>query len=149
MFGGKARNEIYSVALSNDTVQRRITSMAQNVEDQLVTCLRQSQFFSLQLDKSTDIGNEENLLCFVRCSYAGRVHDEFFFVIPCQPTPHKKQFLTHSVISLCRITSTGQDMLNSSYSCIILMNCMTDVHMISNGLQNWHTWLMFSTLSTL
>lgn len=79
MFGGKASNEINRIPLSNDTVQRRIKFMAESVEDQLVTCLRQSQFFSLQLDESTNIGNEANLLCFVRYIYAGGVHDDFLF----------------------------------------------------------------------
>uniref|UniRef100_A0A671URU5 DUF4371 domain-containing protein n=1 Tax=Sparus aurata TaxID=8175 RepID=A0A671URU5_SPAAU len=58
--------------------------MAESVEDQLVTRLRQSQFFSLQLDESTDIGNEANLLCFVRYIYAGGVHDDFLF---CRSLP--------------------------------------------------------------
>ncbi len=43
--------------------------MAENVEDQLMTRLSQSQFFSLQLDESTDVGNEANLLCSVRYIY--------------------------------------------------------------------------------
>ncbi|KAK1888555.1 Zinc finger BED domain containing protein 5 [Dissostichus eleginoides] len=38
--------------------------MAEDVKNQLITRLRQSQFFTLQLDESTDIGNEANLLCF-------------------------------------------------------------------------------------
>ena len=33
LFGGKASDEINRVPLSNDTVQRCITSMAKNVED--------------------------------------------------------------------------------------------------------------------
>ncbi|XP_041849953.1 zinc finger BED domain-containing protein 5-like [Melanotaenia boesemani] len=78
-FGGKACDKINRIPLSNDTVQRRIKSMAESVEDQLVTRLQQSQFFSLQLDESTDVGNEANLLCFVRYIYAGGVHDEFLF----------------------------------------------------------------------
>ncbi len=54
-------------------------SVAENVENQLMTRLRHSQFFSLQLDESTDIGKMSNLLCFVRYTYAGRVYDEFLF----------------------------------------------------------------------
>uniref|UniRef100_A0A671YYZ8 Uncharacterized protein n=1 Tax=Sparus aurata TaxID=8175 RepID=A0A671YYZ8_SPAAU len=84
LFGGKASDEINRIPLSNDTVQRRIKSMAESVEDQLVTRLRQSQFFALQLDESTDIGNEANLLCFVRYIYAGGVHDDFLF---CRSLP--------------------------------------------------------------
>uniref|UniRef100_A0A671TQ55 Uncharacterized protein n=1 Tax=Sparus aurata TaxID=8175 RepID=A0A671TQ55_SPAAU len=84
LFGGKASDEINRIPLSNDTVQRRIKSMAESVEDQLVTRLGQSQFFALQLDESTDIGNEANLLCFVRYIYAGGVHDDFLF---CRSLP--------------------------------------------------------------
>uniref|UniRef100_A0A8C7WYZ7 DUF4371 domain-containing protein n=1 Tax=Oryzias sinensis TaxID=183150 RepID=A0A8C7WYZ7_9TELE len=84
LFGGKAGDEINRIPLSNDTVQRRIKAMAESVEHQLVTRLRQSQFFSLQLDESTDLGNEANLLCFVRYIYAGGLHDEFLF---CRSLP--------------------------------------------------------------
>uniref|UniRef100_A0A3P9KWK7 Uncharacterized protein n=1 Tax=Oryzias latipes TaxID=8090 RepID=A0A3P9KWK7_ORYLA len=84
LFGGKAGDEINRIPLSNDTVQRRIKAMAESVEHQLVTRLRQSQFFSLQLDESIDLGNEANLLCFVRYIYAGGLHDEFLF---CRSLP--------------------------------------------------------------
>ena len=84
LLGGQAMDDINRIPLPNDTVQRRITSMAENLYDQLMTRLRQSQFFSLQLDESTDIGNKANLLCFVRYMYAGGVHDEFLF---CRSLP--------------------------------------------------------------
>ena len=58
--------------------------MAANVQDQLVTRLLQSLFFSLQLDESTDIGNEATLLCFVLYIHADAVHDDFLF---CQSLP--------------------------------------------------------------
>uniref|UniRef100_A0A3P9HF94 DUF4371 domain-containing protein n=1 Tax=Oryzias latipes TaxID=8090 RepID=A0A3P9HF94_ORYLA len=61
------------IPLSNDTVQRRIKAMAESVEHQLVTRLRQSQFFSLQLDESIDL-----------YIYAGGLHDEFLF---CRSLP--------------------------------------------------------------
>uniref|UniRef100_A0A3P9L4Q1 DUF4371 domain-containing protein n=1 Tax=Oryzias latipes TaxID=8090 RepID=A0A3P9L4Q1_ORYLA len=86
LFGGKAGDEINRIPLSNDTVQRGIKAMAENVEHQLVTHLHQSQFFSLQLDESIDLGNEANLLCFVRYIYAGGLHDEFLF---CRSLPTK------------------------------------------------------------
>ena len=84
LFGGNASDEINRIPLSNDAVQRRIKSMAESVEDQLETRWCQSQFFKLQLDESTDIGNEVNLLCFVRYIYAGEVHDDFLF---CRSLP--------------------------------------------------------------
>ena len=84
MLGEKASKEINKIPLSNDTVKKKITSMAENVKVQLVSQLQQSLYFSLQLDESTDIGNEANLLCFVRYIYCGEVHDEFLF---CRPLP--------------------------------------------------------------
>lgn len=84
IFGDKASNDIDRIPLSNDTVPWRIKLMAESVEDQLMTRLRQTRFSSLQLDESTDIGNEANLLSYVRYIYDGGVHDEFFF---CQSLP--------------------------------------------------------------
>lgn len=84
LLGKKASDVLNKVPLSNDTVRRRIESMADNVKEQLVTRVRQSQFISLQLDESTDIGNEANLLCYVRYIYAGEVHDDFLF---CRSMP--------------------------------------------------------------
>ncbi|MBN3324149.1 SCND3 protein, partial [Atractosteus spatula] len=46
MLGEKAKNAIIKVPLSNDTVQCRIIAMAENVECQLISHLRQSQYFT-------------------------------------------------------------------------------------------------------
>lgn len=84
MLGKKASDDMHKVPLSNDTVQRRITLMSETVQEQLITRLHQSPFFSLQLDESTDIGNEANLLCFVRYIHARSVHEDFLF---CKSLP--------------------------------------------------------------
>ena len=51
--------------LSDTSVQRRIDEMALDVEEQLVTILRVTQF-SLQMDESTLSGNEALLMGYVR-----------------------------------------------------------------------------------
>ncbi|XP_063050114.1 zinc finger BED domain-containing protein 5-like, partial [Engraulis encrasicolus] len=79
MLGEKECDAIEKVPLSADTVQRRIAVMAEDVEKQLITRVRQSPLFSLQLDESTDIGNEANLLCYIRYICDGAVHDDFLF----------------------------------------------------------------------
>ena len=79
------------LSLSNDTVQWRLTSMAENVKHQLLTYLCQRLFNLLQLDKSTDTWNETVLLCFVKYIGAGGVRDELCFVVPFGPP---KLFLT-------------------------------------------------------
>ena len=79
MLGEKASNAIERVPLSSDTVQRRIVAMAEDVKKQVISRVRQSPLFSLQLDESTDICNEANVLCYVRYIFDGAVHDEFLF----------------------------------------------------------------------
>ncbi|KFD62074.1 hypothetical protein M514_09407 [Trichuris suis] len=60
----RGRDVTNKIPLSNDTVQRRINAMAQDVEDTLSSWLRQSEF-SLQVDESTLPGNEAVLLAYV------------------------------------------------------------------------------------
>lgn len=56
---------IKMIPLSNNSVQRRIDEMADNVEDTLCSTLRTTEF-ALQLDESTLPGNESLLLAYVR-----------------------------------------------------------------------------------
>ncbi|KFD64075.1 hypothetical protein M514_23785 [Trichuris suis] len=60
----RGRDVTNKIPLSNDTVQRRINAMAEDVEDTLCSWLRQSEF-SLQVDESTLPGNEAVLLAYV------------------------------------------------------------------------------------
>ncbi|XP_013927350.1 PREDICTED: protein ZBED8-like, partial [Thamnophis sirtalis] len=56
---------IKTIPLSNNSVQRCIDEMAENVEDVLCSILRTTDF-ALQLDESTLPGNESLLLAYVR-----------------------------------------------------------------------------------
>ena len=52
--------------MSANTVKRRIEEMADNIENQVMTMVKNSPFFPIQLDESTDLSNKAFLLCFVR-----------------------------------------------------------------------------------
>lgn len=56
---------IKAIPLSDNSVQRRIDEMAENIEETLCNMLRTTEF-SLQLDESTLPGNESLLLAYVR-----------------------------------------------------------------------------------
>jgi hypothetical protein len=63
--------EIYGEALktippSNNTVMRRIQSMPEDNKEQLLTRIKCSPKFALQIDKSTDVAGLAHLLVFVR-----------------------------------------------------------------------------------
>ncbi|XP_078127386.1 zinc finger BED domain-containing protein 5-like [Sander vitreus] len=51
MLGDKARKQMDLIPLSDNTVQRRIEEMASNVKDQLISQIKASRFFALQLDE--------------------------------------------------------------------------------------------------
>ncbi|KFD68115.1 hypothetical protein M514_08498, partial [Trichuris suis] len=61
----RGRDVTNKIPLSNDTVQRRINAITEDIEDTLWSWLRQSEF-SLQVDESTLPGNEAVLLAYVR-----------------------------------------------------------------------------------
>ncbi|KAG6932310.1 zinc finger BED-type containing 5 [Chelydra serpentina] len=84
MIGDKASKAIDCVPLSNNTVHRRITDMAENVKRQLLSRVQKSCYYALQADESTDIVNLANLLLFVRYELNNEVHDDILF---CQPIP--------------------------------------------------------------
>ena len=52
--------------LSDNTMGRRIGEMANDVKDQLMAKLQTVQGFSLQIDETTDVTNDAQLLAFVR-----------------------------------------------------------------------------------
>ncbi|GFS97807.1 protein ZBED8 [Trichonephila clavipes] len=73
-----ASDVIRRIPLSNNTVQRRIDEMSQDVESFLCDYL-QTMHFSLQLDKSTLPGNESLLLAYVHFIMDQEHHEEMLF----------------------------------------------------------------------
>jgi len=66
VLGQSAASKMKDIPLSNDTVERRISQMAEDTETQLVRKIKKSKLFALQLDEATDIQNSSILLTYVR-----------------------------------------------------------------------------------
>ncbi|CAL9700336.1 unnamed protein product [Knipowitschia caucasica] len=84
VIGENAANKLNVISLSDNTVKRRIDDMAENVLNQLVTRIKESRFYAIQIDESTDIAALANLLAFVRYEHDGDIHEDFLF---CKPLP--------------------------------------------------------------
>ena len=69
---------IKSIPLSDNSVQRRVDKMAENVEETLSKMLMTTEF-SLQLDESTLPGNESLLLAYIRFIKGGSLCQELLF----------------------------------------------------------------------
>jgi hypothetical protein len=53
--GEQSKKKLETVQLLNNTVKRRIQDLSADIEKQLVSRLKSSFVFSLQLDESTDM----------------------------------------------------------------------------------------------
>jgi len=80
MIGEEAANSLNKIALSNDTIQKRIDRLSGNIKEQLLKRINKSDYFSLQLDESTDITNKSVLLCYVRYEYDNVISEDILFV---------------------------------------------------------------------
>jgi hypothetical protein len=76
MFGKQVTKNIDFIPLSNDTVGRRMNDMAGNTESELTVRVKNSPHYALQIDVTTDVTNDANLMCYVRYAYDSNIHDD-------------------------------------------------------------------------
>uniref|UniRef100_A0A8C1P216 DUF4371 domain-containing protein n=1 Tax=Cyprinus carpio TaxID=7962 RepID=A0A8C1P216_CYPCA len=82
MIGEKEAKKLDMIPVSNNTVSRRIDAMSEDILATLVSRVKKSEFYSLQVDESTDVANLANLLLYVRYLFEGTVQEDFLF---CRP----------------------------------------------------------------
>lgn len=66
MLGEDAAKKIDRVPLSDNTVSRRISDVAEDVSTQLLEQVGASDYFAPQLEESTDVANAAELLVYIR-----------------------------------------------------------------------------------
>ena len=82
LHGSKYGDDIRKIPLSNDTVSKRISDINKDQLVQLITRIKESLKFSIQLDETTDITKLAQLLVYVRHVYKESVEEELLF---CRP----------------------------------------------------------------
>jgi hypothetical protein len=83
MVGEKAAKDLNLVALSNDTVKKANWKNFRQRKKQLIEIICKTQYYSLQVDESTDFANKSHLLCYVRGKNYWR-----FIILPLFDTYH-------------------------------------------------------------
>ncbi|GFS84105.1 SCAN domain-containing protein 3 [Trichonephila clavipes] len=76
MIGGSADIDICKIPLSNDTIHRRIKDMSENIEQNTTKTLENSNF-ALQVDETTDITGNAQLIAFVRFIHENDIINQF------------------------------------------------------------------------
>lgn len=79
MLGENQANKLNKLSLSNNTVQRRIFELSQDIKEQVIEEIKKADLFSIQLDESTDVQSCAQLLVFVRYIHEGVIKEEFLF----------------------------------------------------------------------
>lgn len=79
VLGPESKQKFSQIPLSDNTVKRRIDDMAEDIKNQLVEAVKESSFFAIQLDESTDVAQCCQLLVFVRYIQNETIKDELLF----------------------------------------------------------------------
>ncbi|XP_046988243.1 protein ZBED8-like [Schistocerca americana] len=79
VLGSESKQKLSQIPLSDNTMKLRIDDMAEDIQNQLVTAVKQWQFFAIQLDGSTDVANCCQLLAFVRYIENEAIKEELLF----------------------------------------------------------------------
>uniref|UniRef100_A0A8C4F846 DUF4371 domain-containing protein n=1 Tax=Dicentrarchus labrax TaxID=13489 RepID=A0A8C4F846_DICLA len=79
-----AAAKLGAVPLSNDTVARRISDMSNDIREQLIEFIKKSPYYALQLDESTDIAGQAQLLTYVRYLRDKAIEEDVLFCRPLQ-----------------------------------------------------------------
>jgi hypothetical protein len=80
MHGKKYGEALKTIPLSN-TVMRCIESMSKDIKQQLLTRIKCSPKFALQIDESTDVAGSAQLLVFVRHYFEENIQEEIMFCL--------------------------------------------------------------------
>ena len=77
--GDAVPNNLAMVPLSNDTIKWRIQKISEDALQQTIASVKRSGKFSLQSDETIDIGNDAQLMMFVRYLDTNDYMEQFLF----------------------------------------------------------------------
>uniref|UniRef100_A0A8C2VH41 Zinc finger MYM-type containing 6 n=1 Tax=Chinchilla lanigera TaxID=34839 RepID=A0A8C2VH41_CHILA len=66
VLGSSAGDKMKTIPLSHNTIGYRIDELSADIEDQLIQKVRESKWFALQIDESSEISAVTLLLCYIR-----------------------------------------------------------------------------------
>ena len=77
VLGPDSSKKLASIPLSDNTVQRRIVAMSDDIKNQVVSDIKSSPFHAIALDESTDVASCSQLLVYVRYIKDDELRQEF------------------------------------------------------------------------
>ncbi|XP_068243831.1 protein FAM200C-like [Palaemon carinicauda] len=84
ILGKDSANKLSQISLSNDTVQRRIHELSQDIKEQTLELVRASPVFAIQCDEMTDIAQCAQFLMYARFVSGNNIKEEILFCCPME-----------------------------------------------------------------
>ena len=81
LIGKEAESKLNVLSVSDNTVQRSISLMSEDIQNQVIDQMKSAGSFALQLDESTDISSCAQLIAFVRYVHNSAFKDEFLCIL--------------------------------------------------------------------
>jgi hypothetical protein len=79
VLGDASRQKLSKISLSDNTVKRRIDDIANDIKKQVMTKVKDSPFFAIQCDETTDLAQCCQLLVYCRFMDEGTLNEEMLF----------------------------------------------------------------------
>ncbi|XP_064118975.1 protein FAM200C-like [Macrobrachium nipponense] len=86
VLGGDSEKKNHQISLSDNIVSRRTEEMPIDIKEQVMREIKDAGLFALQLDESTDVSSDSQLLVFTRYVYERKFKGEFLFCQPLETT---------------------------------------------------------------
>eukprot|EP00106_Octopus_bimaculoides_P017669 XP_014785111.1 PREDICTED: SCAN domain-containing protein 3-like [Octopus bimaculoides] len=90
ILGEQQAHQLRAISLSNDTVKNQILDMSENILLQVVTAVKSSPVYSLQLDESTDVASCSQFLVHVHYLDREVMNEEYLFSEPVATTTRRE-----------------------------------------------------------
>ncbi|KAK1336359.1 LOW QUALITY PROTEIN: hypothetical protein QTO34_004165, partial [Cnephaeus nilssonii] len=134
VLGKQAIQTLKAIPMPANTVKRRNEDMAEDIENQDIKMVKNSPFYSIQLDESRD-GTNKVLLCFVRVECAGELKN-YFVDSACRVERLALRFLKHLIVIPWNAGLDGNNVLG--YVQTVPQTCLDTFPKL---LQRWKMWV--------
>ncbi|XP_056645807.1 protein FAM200A-like [Diorhabda sublineata] len=79
MVNKQEANKLKNIPLSDNTISRRINDMVNDIQEQVIEKLKNSQHFAMQFDESTDVSDCAQFVVFVRFETDESIMEDILF----------------------------------------------------------------------
>ncbi|XP_066978978.1 SCAN domain-containing protein 3-like [Macrobrachium rosenbergii] len=86
MCGTNQADRLKLVPLSNNTIKRRIHELSNDIKDQLISQVKNSGIFAIQVGETTDVASDAQLMVYIRYKGEKEIEEDLLMCSPLETT---------------------------------------------------------------